>query len=88
MVSGFIQVKSYYCCDNDLIVKPGEHEEPDLILSIVSNSEPKEFPPEAQRFTKDGGLTKGLFFLDSYGRKILLYFQKKKNLFWDKGYLD
>lgn len=83
-----IQVRSPYNCYGDLLIRHGEHREPDLIIQIVPNNEPKEFPAEAQKFTKDGGLTKGLFFLDSSGRKIITLFSEKKELFCDPGYLE
>ena len=83
-----IQVRSFYNCYDNLIIRHGEHREPDLILQIIPNNEPKEFPAEVQKFTKDGGLTKGLFFLDSSGRKNITLYLEKKNLFCNIGYLE
>ncbi len=83
-----IQVRSYYHCYGDLIIKPGEHEKPDLILSILPNNTTKKFPAQVQKFSKDGGLTEGFFFLDDSGNKNIVLLSSRNDLFLDTSYLE
>ncbi|MGQ9611032.1 MAG: hypothetical protein ACUVWN_17175, partial [bacterium] len=69
-------------------MKLGEHSKPDLIISILPHNTTKKFPAEAQKFTKDNGLTEGFFFLDNHGNKNITLLSSKKDSFLDNGYLE